>query len=206
MFHWNKLPAELRVMINAELYKDCQRQKSKHVLAKCASVCRSWQDTWEYRNFQELVLTPSCLPMLRTVLKGKNSYRFNHIQLIWLRIELEEYDCSVCQTAEDEETIKKYVILTTSLCACCCRTNTLDRHCITFTNAVWSLLKILSAWKMPIGPPLVHEMDEPGLELEISVHSPSDCQHVFRPLPMQDDYPYVAYHESWGLDSRAKRR
>jgi hypothetical protein len=60
------------------------------------------------------------------------------------------------------------------------------RNCITFKNAVWSLLKILSTATVT---PL--EKDHLGLELEISLHSPSDCKHVFRPFALQDDYPLV---------------
>lgn len=60
----------------------------------------------------------------------------------------------------------------------------LTRNCITFTNAVWGLLKILSTY---VG---TQQVDHEGMELEISVHSPSDCQHVFRPFCLQDDYPY----------------
>lgn len=47
-------------------------------------------------------------------------------------------------------------------------------------------------------------MNLPGLELEISVHSPSDCKHVFRPLPMQDNYPYVRWNESQLLEPKSE--
>lgn len=97
-------------MVGSEIFQDCERLKSQHILSKCASVCRTWQDMWEPYNFSELVLTPSCLPMFRNALRGENQYRFEYLKLIWLRIELDGYDCSVCQTAEDEETIKKYVV------------------------------------------------------------------------------------------------
>ncbi|KAL2756663.1 hypothetical protein ACRALDRAFT_2026692 [Sodiomyces alcalophilus JCM 7366] len=157
---WSALPRELQDMIFDELYMDPERRPEHHVLAKCASVCRSWQGYFEDANFSTLVLSQSCLPKFR---------------LLWLRIRLDEYDCRVCQTAEDAETIKK---------------------CVSFHEFppsalytyIWSLLRILSTWEKPQAQALAE--GHQGLELEISVHSPSDHQHVFRPFCLQDDYPH----------------
>lgn len=96
-------------MIYDQLYWDPERRPEHHVVAKCASVCRDWQEDFEFANFNRLVLSQSCLPAFRNVVRGKKRYRLCEVRRIWLRIRLDEYDCSVCQTAEDEETIKKFV-------------------------------------------------------------------------------------------------
>lgn len=61
------------------------------------------------------------------------------------------------------------------------------RNNVIFTAAVWKLLDILSSWeKSNVG----HHQD---LTLELSAHSPSDSQHMFRNDPkLQHTYPYLA--------------
>lgn len=191
-----------------DVFYNQKRRPEQHVLAKAASVCRTWQCDYERLNFKLLVLSQSCLPAFRAAVQGKKRYRLEHMQMIGLPIRLGEYDCSVCQTVEDEKTIKKQVYtpetsfdvvncgqlfsLGPIFCTSYAKSVrlysliTAARNCITFTNAVWDLLKILSTWRKTEAQARAEGFE--GINLEISVHSPSDYQHVFRPYCLQDDY------------------
>ncbi|KAL3958494.1 hypothetical protein ACCO45_006656 [Purpureocillium lilacinum] len=173
MAFWSQLPRELQLQIFEELIYDRERRPEHHVLAKCASVCRSWQDEFEPEVFKKLCLSQSCLPKFRSIVGGTKKYRLEYIRHLWLRVRLNKYNCKVCQKAEDAKTIRK--------------------NCITFTNAVWNLLKILSTWDSEQEPQTSRGIPY-GLELEMSVHSPSDNEHVFRPLCLADYCPYTNWH------------
>lgn len=94
-----------------QLVHDCQRRPQDHILSKCASVCRSWQNDLERSTFHTLRLTQTCLPEFRNIVRGPKKHRLEYIALLCCRIQLDEYDCTVCQTVEDEDTIERLVLL-----------------------------------------------------------------------------------------------
>jgi len=59
--------------------------------ASYASVCQEWQEFWEKKTFQRLILDPERLLDLDRVVHSKNQQRIDHIEHLWLRIKLEEY-------------------------------------------------------------------------------------------------------------------
>jgi hypothetical protein len=80
------------------------------------------------------------------------------VKYIWLRIELQEYECPDCQSPEtDLETKINLDIITTTL-----------------TNA----FRTLSIW---------NSVQDLTLTLDITVHSPSDSQHDFNDLHFGSD-------------------
>jgi hypothetical protein len=108
MASWNTLHREIQYQIFHEL--TVKSSNDQRYLGKCASVCRDWQYAFEPFIFQTLTLSQSCLKKFRYIVWGEKSYRLNLIHILWLRIRLDEYDWSACQTAEDTKTIKKLVI------------------------------------------------------------------------------------------------
>lgn len=108
-------------MIFDEIYYDPNRLPEHHVLAKCASICSDWQDYFEGLTFARLILTQSCLPNLRNVFRGEGKeHRQEITSILWLRTILDNYDCNVCQMAEDEETIERYVEFRSPACLPAC--------------------------------------------------------------------------------------
>ncbi|KPM36911.1 hypothetical protein AK830_g9651 [Neonectria ditissima] len=165
MASWHTLSRELHIMIFNELW---YMARPRYAPAGCASVCRAWQHYFESLTFESLTLSQSDLSYFADTMRGKKRYRLDYLGLLRLRIHLDDYDCGVCQAAEDEKEMKE--------------------NCLAFTAAVWDLLKILSTWRDPNKNTGARR---DGINLELSVHSPSDYKHVFRPFSLQDDYPYT---------------
>ncbi|ROV96612.1 hypothetical protein VPNG_09011 [Cytospora leucostoma] len=137
-----------------------------HPLSKYACVSTEWQAFFEKKTYRRLIVRSSQddLDHLAAVLRG----RLQLIRHIVLRIELEEYDCTVCKTREDDEAI--------------------SRNNIAFTNALYRVLVVLSAWKLTKSSIDTHR----GLTLELCVFSPSDTKHRFKDFRLEDTYPYVS--------------
>jgi hypothetical protein len=75
-----------------------------------ASVCREWQPVFERWNFRRLVLDQDRISDLEQFMnKEATRHRQGYLKHLFLRARLEEYDCTVCQSKEDDKTIRKYV-------------------------------------------------------------------------------------------------
>jgi hypothetical protein len=87
-------------MILDMVVEDYEFQPSKpHLRAGYATVCREWQPVFEQQNFRRLVLDYGRIVDLEDF-TAKN-HRRGYLEQIFLRVRLDEYDCSVCQTTED---------------------------------------------------------------------------------------------------------
>jgi hypothetical protein len=104
--YWTRLPAEISSMILDMVAEDYRFQSSKpHVRAGYATVCREWQPVFEQRNFQRLILDQERIYNLEEF-TGKNRRR-DYLEHLFLRVRLDEYDCTVCQFKEDDNTKNK---------------------------------------------------------------------------------------------------
>lgn len=89
---WGSLPPEIQLMILESLNQD------EHCVARYATVCREWQTVIEPKNFNRLKLTLSRLPEFRDMVHRQRRL----VKYIWLCIELQQYDCSQCETEETD--------------------------------------------------------------------------------------------------------
>ena len=102
---WRMLPAEIRSMVLGMVAEDYRFKSDQHILAGYASVCREWQPIFEHRNFQRLVLDQDGISDLEQVVGTRQRQDF--LEHLFLRVRLNEYDCTVCKSKEDRKTIKK---------------------------------------------------------------------------------------------------
>ncbi|KAK0668654.1 hypothetical protein QBC41DRAFT_276414 [Cercophora samala] len=177
--YWARLPAEVRRMVMESLQEITPSEptvygsihspgwqiiKPAKDRSKYAAVNKEFQDFFETINFRQLELSQHDLGEFGQVVFGRNIYRLSYTRHLWLRVLLPNYGCDVCQKAEDSATQ--------------------GNNNATFTRALIQLLDILSRWKRkdyPIG----------GMNLELSAHSPSDAQHVWKHMfQLKDVYPY----------------
>jgi hypothetical protein len=70
-----------------------------------ARVCGEWQSFFEERNFRRLVIGQDRISDLERILATNN--RRDSVEHLFLRIRLSEYDCTVCQSAENTSTIRR---------------------------------------------------------------------------------------------------
>lgn len=100
MAHWARLPAQLKLEIFKLVAAD-----QVHRLSNYACVSDEWQSFFESITFKQLVLKSSGtdLDQFPAAVHG----RLNLIRQIVLRIELDEYDCTVCNRDEDEDTMTR---------------------------------------------------------------------------------------------------
>ncbi|KAK0127879.1 hypothetical protein ONS96_007379 [Cadophora gregata f. sp. sojae] len=172
--YWSKLPAEISLMILDKVIEDYEFQPSLPFLrAGYATVCREWQPVFEQQNFRRLVLDYDRIRNLENF-TAKNRRR-GYLEHIFLCVRLDEYDCSVCQTKEDEDTK--------------------NRNSYLFTRSVWELLKVLSQWTVLQPSSGRYGRSMRGLELELGAYSPSDCRHTFRDVHLEPIYPYKEIRE-----------
>ncbi|KAK2765014.1 hypothetical protein FQN54_008713 [Arachnomyces sp. PD_36] len=148
---WDDLPAEIRLLILEALVQDgC-------TLSPLTTVSREWQTKLERYNFARIRLTPS-----RLVDFGSMIYRNRAlVRYIWFCLELDNYDCTICAPAHDEEA---FVVSDTDHCP--------------ITTAFQNLFSTLSTWE-PVR----------DLILDISIYSPSDSKHWFPYLTFMPDTP-----------------
>ncbi|KAK4082833.1 uncharacterized protein Triagg1_1723 [Trichoderma aggressivum f. europaeum] len=146
MAKWKDLPPELK----HQVFEVILSTRPKASTANYAAVCREWQDFFERRTFRKLVLNYSCLDDFRQNARGREDI----IKHIWLRIQPPKWECFFCcNRLEPSEQ--------------------LTRNNQVFTNAMWTLMDILSSWGD------VDVDNGPGLALEISVHAPNRLRHRF---------------------------
>ncbi|TVY37051.1 hypothetical protein LSUB1_G005850 [Lachnellula subtilissima] len=101
---WRRLPAEIRSMILEMVAEDYRFKSEQYARAGYASVCREWQAVFEQRNFQRLVLNQERISDLERVMGTKQ--RREYLGHLFLRVRLNHYDCAVCKSKEDNETIR----------------------------------------------------------------------------------------------------
>lgn len=152
-FLWADTPAEIRNLIQEALI-----QQKHPGWASAAAVPKEWQAVIEKENFRHLSLGKQCLLdfeamfMLPTTAPERKKIIVDHVEHIYLDIELKNYDCATCERAYDPRSE--------------------DSAHITIIWSIRSLLNTLSTWGS--------RKKGKGLTLEISVHSPSDSQHWFK--------------------------
>ncbi|KAF5611876.1 PRANC domain protein [Fusarium subglutinans] len=124
--------------------------------SQLATVSRAWRSIIEPLNFAEISLTVPRLtePNSQAILVRKR----NQIRYIWFRVELKRYDCTECESNNQDRW----------------GLDAVDNQFI--VNAFHKLFRTLSAWE-PRG----------DLVLDISVYSPSDNQHWFKYISFYSD-------------------
>jgi hypothetical protein len=105
MGRWRRLPAEIRSMILEMVAEDYRFKSEQYALAGYASVCREWQPVFEQRNFQRLVLDQDRISDLEQFMGTRQ--RRDYLGHLFLRVSLNDYDCTVCKSKEDYRTIRK---------------------------------------------------------------------------------------------------
>lgn len=148
MVSWYSLPADIRLLILETLLQDgCS-------LARFATVSREWQSIIERHTFAKINLTSSRLANFSLMTRRNQAL----VRYIWLRLELQEYNCDQCEPHD----IEMMGLDNTD--------NTL------ITTAFLSLFSTLSTWE-----------SNSNLLLDISVYSPSDSEHWFKYLTFAPD-------------------
>ncbi|TEY62241.1 hypothetical protein BOTCAL_0165g00010 [Botryotinia calthae] len=148
MISWEGFPLEIRLAVLKELMQDgCS-------LADFATVSREWQKIIEAHNFSRIKLTSARLADFGQMLHRNRSL----VRYIWLCLELQEYDCTGCDSQDPESWCLSYI------------ENTL------ITTGILNLFTTLSVWE-----------PGSSLLLEISVYSPSDLEHWFKYLTFEPD-------------------
>lgn len=105
MAHWMNLPPEIRCMILKLVVEDYTFDSDQpYCRAGYASVCKEWQPVFEKRNFRRIVVDQERIFSLKQII---TSQRQNYLEHMFLRVRLSEYDCTVCQSKADDETIQK---------------------------------------------------------------------------------------------------
>ncbi|KAL7801951.1 hypothetical protein V8C43DRAFT_312808 [Trichoderma afarasin] len=146
MAKWKDLPLELKWQIFEAIPKAWPYQST----ANYAAVNREWQYYFEKKTFRTLVLNYSDIDDLRQIVRGREDI----IKRIWLRIQPPAWECFTCGILEPFDQ--------------------LARNNRIFTNALWTLMDILSSWGEIDGSD-----GGSGLTLEISVHAESKLRHRF---------------------------
>ncbi|KAL7919899.1 hypothetical protein ACQKWADRAFT_329253 [Trichoderma austrokoningii] len=163
---WTRLPAEIRRKILDFVCSPASEEKCKGLesptLARFTTVCLEWQFFFEARIFRRLVLDPDSLDEFDAIIT-RHDARLGYIRKLWLRIRLSSYNCSRCFLQEDAATQ--------------------NRHNTIFSTCIQSLLGTLRLWA-----PTKHGAQ--GLDLMLSVSSPSDTEHFFDRCEIKDNYPF----------------
>ncbi|KAK3394510.1 hypothetical protein B0H63DRAFT_48274 [Podospora didyma] len=162
--HWHHLAAEIRCVILERLLQDgCS-------LAGFATVSREWQTIIERHNFARIKLTPSRIADFGSVIHRNNAL----VRYLWLCLELEEYDCTLCASRDPETWGMSH------------RDNAL------IVTAFQDLFSTPGTWEPGGGGN--------SLMLDISVHSPSDSEHWFKYLTFRPSTPFDDQEEDGAQD------
>ncbi|KAI1389493.1 uncharacterized protein F4822DRAFT_398509 [Hypoxylon trugodes] len=144
MTSWSNLPAELRLAI-LQIVADT----SMGHIATYASVCSEWQEVFEAKSFERIVLSQRRVLEFAQIVQGPRRRLVKHI---WLRIELSDDDHSSYKTISLREMDFEG------------RDN--------FVGVIKVLFTTLSAWERP------RDLNKEGLTLEFCAYSPSDSEHM----------------------------
>ncbi|KAF3808994.1 hypothetical protein GCG54_00011186, partial [Colletotrichum gloeosporioides] len=157
VFAWPSLPFEIRqailelVISHQKPKRDLGEQPDGRGTAIFATVSTEWQSFFEAKHFGMLLLTQQCLSDFKKIIQGRRRKLVNHV---WLRIELNPYDCRSCWLMEDPlDEISNRAI---------------------FTDALKVLFGCLSTWDYS------SDRSDRGLTLELSAYSPTDTEHFFK--------------------------
>ncbi|KAM5361277.1 hypothetical protein ACJZ2D_013226 [Fusarium nematophilum] len=162
---WDSFPPEIRLMILRYIIPkfggiETTIDRGFARPSSLATISREWQYFFEQETFRRIALISSDLPAFAKAVRGENSIRLNHINRLWLRIELTEYTRRIFDKPESVTNI--------------------TQNNRTFTYAMAALLNALSSWEGIQG----------GLTLEICAHSPSDQIYHPHEIEIHDDYPF----------------
>ena len=105
MANWSILPVEIRLIILELVAEDYNFNSDPYSRAGYASVCWEWQPVFEQRSFRRLTLDQERISGLEQFMHTK--HRRDYLEHLFLCIRLDEYDCTVCQSLEDDETSRK---------------------------------------------------------------------------------------------------
>jgi hypothetical protein len=131
--------------------------------SRYAAVSKEWQIYFQPLNFRRLILSQSCVPDFDRIVR---QHRRGMLEHVWLRVELARYNCPDCEYPERPFEARENNQI--------------------FTAALYQLLKVLSAWKKGGR----YGVANGGLVLELSAHSPSDCDHFTSSLD-KGVYPHT---------------
>ncbi|KAH7347737.1 hypothetical protein B0T11DRAFT_144028 [Plectosphaerella cucumerina] len=180
MTGWHDLPVEIRWMMFDYIKELAQLWPSNDPpYPQLPRVSREWNYHFAHTNFRVLVLDQDRLDDFKKIISNNKSRR-KHVESIFLWVKLPEYDCDVCQTAEDY--------------------NTSLQNTEIFVQAVHKLFSIMSTWTRP------QLRLKKGIALEIGAYSPSDGQHGFRDCRLFKQFPHLAtpeMHNSSLLEGQA---
>ncbi|KIN05189.1 hypothetical protein OIDMADRAFT_51010 [Oidiodendron maius Zn] len=105
MTNWSILLVEIRLIIFELVREDCHFNSDPYGRAGYASVCREWLPVFEQRNFRRLTLDQERISGLEQFMRTER--RRDYLEHLFLCIRLDEYDCTICQSLEDDETTRK---------------------------------------------------------------------------------------------------
>lgn len=125
-------------------------------MAGPAAVSREWQTVIKYHNFARIHLAPPRLADFGSMIHRNRAV----VRYVWLRLELDKYDCAWCAPEE------------MGMWGLSNKNNTL------IVEVLQHVFSTLSSWE-PNG----------DLLLDINVHSPSDSEHWFKYLIFGPDVP-----------------
>jgi uncharacterized protein DUF6546 len=175
---WYKFPLELRWMIFGHVRESGSAQPWRSKVPSSPQlplVCREWHDFFPHDNFRFLVLNQDRLDDFDRFV-SRNIPRRAHVEYIILRVRLPEYDCTVCEQREDDETALKNDII--------------------FVETLQRFFALLSTWQAA-----AHCY---GVHLDIGAYSPSDGQHGFRDARFSREYTHGAGQEVYERHHMAK--
>ena len=92
-------------MILEMVAEDYRFKSEPYARAGYARVCREWQPVFEQRNFQRLVLDQERIADLEQIMG--TGQRRDYLRHLFLRVRLNDYDCTVWKSKEDFEPIRK---------------------------------------------------------------------------------------------------
>lgn len=108
MARWTNLPTEIRFIILEIVARDYRCKSDGYARAGYASVCREWQPVFEQRNFRRIIVDQERIVDFEKVMGNEATrYRRSYLEHLVFRIKFDDYDCTVCQLKEDDETIRK---------------------------------------------------------------------------------------------------
>ncbi|KAI0384960.1 hypothetical protein F5Y04DRAFT_202172 [Hypomontagnella monticulosa] len=156
---WQALPREIRIAILEALLQ------SEGSSASFATVSREWQTIIEHHNFSRIKLTLGSRASLLADFGSMMHRNRALIRYIWFCVELEPYDCFECEphSPDPDPGGLSY------------EDNT------RIVKGFEALFSTLSTWEpRPCGE---------TLQLDITVHSPSDSRHWHKYLTFEPDLP-----------------
>jgi hypothetical protein len=189
MTGWPQLPAEVRRIIFDYLSPESEWPVASYQRAHCATVCKEWQFQFEQQNFKVLALDQGRFQDFIDIVSC-NERRRRAVQRIILRIKLDEYDCSICESEEDKVFTPYLPMKASDLASVPLLVLTLysiNRNDKVFFETIWRFLHILSTWEKRCD--LLDKGDH--LTLDLGVYSPSDGEHAFREMRFTKGFPHI---------------